>query len=100
MRKIINKIRNKDDRYKKVVSLVTSGVITLAIGLAYYTSSAYFSNTSQNPVLAQINSENSPLNVARRNISNIFESFTGKKIEFTRDQNKEEKIPALEYVPE
>lgn len=100
MRKYIAHLRTKPDSHRKKVAAGTSATITAVIALVWMTSFSYLNSPAQNEQLARRNSENSPLNVIRRNIASAYEAVTGSKVEFVKEQDAPTTGATLEYVPE
>lgn len=100
MRTYIHHLRTKHDSHKKRFAFSVSAGITALIAIVWATSFSYINTESKNVEVARTNTANSPLNVIRRNIAGAYESITGSKIEFTKEQEQPTEAPALEYVPE
>lgn len=98
MKKYIAHLRTKQDHHKKRFALGVSAGITAIMAIFWATSFSYFNGGSTNVEIARKNSENSPLNVIRRNVASVYESVTGSKVEFVKEQNPAD-APKLEYVP-
>jgi len=99
MKKYIAHLRTKPESHKRKVALGTSVVITAFIALFWVTSFSYFNGGSTNPEIARKNTQNSPINVVRKNIASLYESLTGSRVEFVKDQDGDVSEPVLEYVP-
>lgn len=99
MRTYIAHLRTRHDKRKKRFAFGVSACITAIIALFWVTSFSYFNGGSSNVAVARKNSENSPLTVISRNIASAYESITGSKVEFVKEQEPED-AAELEYVPD
>ncbi len=99
MRRYLHHLRSKEDKHKKRFAFVVSASITAIIALVWATSFSYFNPTGSTAEIARKNSENSPLNVIRRNIAGAYESLTGTRVQFVKDQDPPQQEAELEYIP-
>lgn len=98
MRKYIEHLKTKPESHKKKVAFGISAGVTLMIGMVWMTSFSYFNGGASNVEVATRNSQNSPINVIRKGVANAYQSITGSKVEFVKEEPKTN--ATLEYVPE
>ncbi len=97
--KYIEHLRAKPLHHRKRIAVGVSAGITVIIALFWYSSFSYFNTDSlQNVQVATINSENSPFQVFKQGVANVYEGITGSKVHFDRDQQASS-TATLEYVP-
>jgi hypothetical protein len=97
--KYIEDLRTKHDAHKKRFAFGVSAGVTAVIALFWVTSFSYFNNPNDNVRIARTSPQNSPLNVIRHNIAGAYESITGSKVEFVKEEEAAEGTAELEYVP-
>jgi hypothetical protein len=100
MRTYIEHLRSQPESHRKKVAFGTSAAITALVAVFWATSFSYFNDESHKAEVARQNSQNSPVNVIRQNIAGVYESLTGSRIQFVKDQDPVTETPTLEYVPE
>lgn len=100
MKTYIEHLRSKPDSHRKKVAFGTSTAITALIAVFWVTSFSYFNGDRSNVEIARRNNDNSPIKVIRRGLAGAYESITGSRVEFVKDQDVATSTPSLEYVPD
>lgn len=108
IKEYIQDLHAKPQSHRKKVTYVASAVITVLIGLVWFTSFGVFNNSNGAAVADNTNSsgysadnDNGPFAVVGSNISNAYQALKSAiGIKSAKTASNSGKAPSLEYVPE